>query len=345
MSLLTDIGGLGSAAAGVVGTIGGLIQNKQALRNARKMADYQFDLNKKMWDMQNEYNSPSSQIQRYQEAGLNPNLIYGSGSAAAGNSTSLPQAEQPGYLAPYMGFEQLGPQFDKAVNTAREILDSAEKRRLVSQQTVTEQNKLHTMTAEIVNKNADTLKKYQETHNAKLAGQLQEINLRYQDTLKQQEQDINDARIDLILANKDESLTRKLTEQFKQANLQSESELNAANTALARVKRITESALTDYYRASSKLKNGEYGTIAHRVSLLDTQVREADNHATYLYNLSLKVLQGDIPSQRAETLYKDYMRTTYLPEELKIKFTKSGSDMLNSLRNQMKLKTKGLPKK
>lgn len=29
------------------------------------------------WNMQNAYNSPAQQMQRYQEAGLNPNLIYG----------------------------------------------------------------------------------------------------------------------------------------------------------------------------------------------------------------------------------------------------------------------------
>jgi len=35
--------------------------------------------NMKLWDLQNQYNSPTSQMQRLQEAGLNPNLVYGSG--------------------------------------------------------------------------------------------------------------------------------------------------------------------------------------------------------------------------------------------------------------------------
>lgn len=34
------------------------------------------------WTMQNEYNSPRAQMQRYQEAGLNPNLIYGQSNTA-----------------------------------------------------------------------------------------------------------------------------------------------------------------------------------------------------------------------------------------------------------------------
>lgn len=61
---------------------------------------YQDSLNKQneynlqMWNMQNAYNTPSAQLQRYRDAGLNPNLIYGSGSASAGNATSAPKSEQ-----------------------------------------------------------------------------------------------------------------------------------------------------------------------------------------------------------------------------------------------------------
>lgn len=44
---------------------------------------------KKAIEAQNEYNSPFNQMSRYQAAGLNPNLIYGSGQASAGNQTSL----------------------------------------------------------------------------------------------------------------------------------------------------------------------------------------------------------------------------------------------------------------
>lgn len=38
---------------------------------------------------QNAYNTPTEQMRRYQAAGLNPNLIYGSGSGSSGNQTSL----------------------------------------------------------------------------------------------------------------------------------------------------------------------------------------------------------------------------------------------------------------
>lgn len=53
----------------------------------------QNEYNLQMWKMQNEYNSPAKQMERYREAGLNPNLIYGNGSSSAGNATSAPSME------------------------------------------------------------------------------------------------------------------------------------------------------------------------------------------------------------------------------------------------------------
>lgn len=50
--------------------------------------------NRKLWEAQNAYNHPTKQMQRLQEAGLNPNLIYGSGAqSATGNASPPPKAE------------------------------------------------------------------------------------------------------------------------------------------------------------------------------------------------------------------------------------------------------------
>lgn len=60
-----------------------------------------------MWEKQNLYNSPEAQMQRFMAAGLNPHLIYGSGSAGAGNASSFPQyhpaEQQYRYVAPKYG--------------------------------------------------------------------------------------------------------------------------------------------------------------------------------------------------------------------------------------------------
>lgn len=60
------------------------------------MAHYQNKLAIQNWKMQNEYNSPKNQMARFAEAGLNPNLIYGSGNP--GNASSPPDASNVGQV-------------------------------------------------------------------------------------------------------------------------------------------------------------------------------------------------------------------------------------------------------
>lgn len=58
----------------------------------RQQAEWQNQVNVQNWQMQNEYNTPSNQMKRLQDAGLNPNLMYGNGSASTGNATGAPDA-------------------------------------------------------------------------------------------------------------------------------------------------------------------------------------------------------------------------------------------------------------
>lgn len=82
--LTATIGG----GAGLFGqAIGGLF--------GRANQKYQNEWNLEMWRRQNEYNSPIQQMARYQEAGLNPNLIYSQGSP--GNSQSMPTSAENKY--------------------------------------------------------------------------------------------------------------------------------------------------------------------------------------------------------------------------------------------------------
>ena len=54
-----------------------------------------------MWNKQNAYNNPEAQMGRLKDAGLNPNLVYGSGSVAGNTSSQLPK-----YQAPKLDFSQ-----------------------------------------------------------------------------------------------------------------------------------------------------------------------------------------------------------------------------------------------
>lgn len=66
----------------------------------KQQSEDEYARNLEQWNLENEYNSPAQQVARYQAAGLNPNLIYGTGSASAGNASTSPQFTAAKYNAP-----------------------------------------------------------------------------------------------------------------------------------------------------------------------------------------------------------------------------------------------------
>lgn len=78
--------------------------NEQNQQFAREMYAQQRADNLSMWHTQNDYNSPQKQMQRLRESGLNPNLVYGNGSAV---NTASPVANAtpnvPQRIAPKIG--------------------------------------------------------------------------------------------------------------------------------------------------------------------------------------------------------------------------------------------------
>jgi hypothetical protein len=87
----------GSAAASWVGTK--LAGDQMKARDRRQnraniqMQNLAFQQNKEMVNLQNQYNSPLAQMQRFKDAGLNPNLIYGQGTP--GNQSQIAQYQAP----------------------------------------------------------------------------------------------------------------------------------------------------------------------------------------------------------------------------------------------------------
>lgn len=86
--LSSVIKGYDKIAGGLLGDISGKSQQDDA--NAMAM---------KSWQIANDYNHPIQQMERLKLAGLNPNLVYGSGSVA-GNTTSAPSLVGGGVLTP-----------------------------------------------------------------------------------------------------------------------------------------------------------------------------------------------------------------------------------------------------
>ena len=78
--------------SGGLNILGGWMQNRANAQNAKDAQAFE----QRMWEQSNEYNSPINQMQRLKDAGLNPNLVYGSGSVAGNTATaSQPKAHVP----------------------------------------------------------------------------------------------------------------------------------------------------------------------------------------------------------------------------------------------------------
>lgn len=67
-------------------------QNTERTIQAQKdLAEYSYGKDLEMWNKANEYNAPSQQMSRLTQAGLNPNMVYGSGSVVGNTSTQTPK--------------------------------------------------------------------------------------------------------------------------------------------------------------------------------------------------------------------------------------------------------------
>ena len=160
---MSVIGGIVSGIGSLFGSLGSSSMNNKAVQDTNKanmeiakyQAQWQQQENEKayqrslnMWNLQNEYNSPTQQMARIRAAGLNPNLVYGNG--VTGNSSgSTPQYEPAKFSAPTMqayrgwnlGISDAISQF-LSYRTAKAQVDNMEAQNsLIRQQTATEATK------------------------------------------------------------------------------------------------------------------------------------------------------------------------------------------------------------
>lgn len=118
------------------------VANRKSYKYTKKMTDYQNLLNLRNWVLQNEYNLPKNQMKRYQDAGLNPNLIYGQQNTAGDvgsvstsqfdvKSMQAPNLDPASAISSYLAARRLAVDEKRAdsqidMNTAKiqEILDT-----------------------------------------------------------------------------------------------------------------------------------------------------------------------------------------------------------------------------
>lgn len=99
-----------SAAASLAGNLFNIGSTK---KTNQAQQDYNSQLYDKQradalsdWNRQNQYNSPSQQMQRFKEAGLNPNLVYGQMTNAPVVRSA--EAKAPDFVAPRLDTQNIG---------------------------------------------------------------------------------------------------------------------------------------------------------------------------------------------------------------------------------------------
>lgn len=103
-----------AAGASLLGSAINKSSQSSANRQNFELAKYQNAWNLQQWNRENEYNHPAMQMARLKQAGLNPNLVYGSGTQTT--SASSPKAAHM-EVAPYLQSSQdLGAAAQAAIN-------------------------------------------------------------------------------------------------------------------------------------------------------------------------------------------------------------------------------------
>lgn len=93
--------GLAPIIPAVVETAGNVVSTVLTNKANKKENAAARAYNLQMYNLQNEYNLPANQMARLQAAGLNPNLIYGSGGAKT-EAAHIPEASPVNYNAPHL---------------------------------------------------------------------------------------------------------------------------------------------------------------------------------------------------------------------------------------------------
>lgn len=278
------LGTLLGGAAGAIGSLGssllGLKSQNDTNKAQMKLAEYEWQKNLEMWNLQNEYNSPVRQLERIKAAGLNPNLVYG------GNSVGNSSGEAPRYNAPqlkaYTDFSGVGNAATTAMNVAlayRDLDMKDEQKRLLSYQA-------DAMQQESLKKMQETANEYWKTARTKfdldLATDLRRTTMEAaQEGVNKIKQEIAESQNRVLKGNAEidrlyeqSLLTREQREQVKVLTAQAMEDLDISKFENALIKRGIPRSSTAFDRIMMSLFNTLYGT--ERARMLHSP-QEEDN--------------------------------------------------------------------
>lgn len=202
------------AGAAALGSsyLAGRSRRKSAQRTRRanlELAKYQYQKDTEFWKKQNEYNSPKNQMKRFQEAGLNKNLIYGQGTP--GNAQQLvkySRPEQPYDEAPFMDPSMAVSKFQnfksqeqniKLAQANTNVQKTMDVLKMAQADGIFQQNTIRSLNATIVDylmKNELTGEDLSQIGNAKIGGMKAEQWLKIATSqIKQWEKSLTDNNI------------------------------------------------------------------------------------------------------------------------------------------------------
>lgn len=161
----------------------------------------------KMWHMSNEWNLPANQVNRMREAGLNPKLMYGTGSSGGGTTSPPASYQKPEYGLPdLLGLITSVKDIKIKENQADYIEAQTESekvnRALIVAKEVLTTKQYEDLTAEIMGKDAYTGDGKQETN-------------RYQRIKAESQKAVQDAEIRKL----EKELEEKMVKWFESGQL------------------------------------------------------------------------------------------------------------------------------
>lgn len=126
-----------SLATNALNTGSSILTNRANRKHAEKMYRWQRQDSLADWAMQNEYNSPAAQMQRFKDAGLSPHLIYGQQSEAAPIRSS--DAQSPTLRSPEYDLRGVG---DAVMGYADIKLKQAQTDNTIKSNTILDEEKV-----------------------------------------------------------------------------------------------------------------------------------------------------------------------------------------------------------
>lgn len=215
----TDPNTINQTAASI-DNLGNVVATSSANRSTRKWNEKMYGLQRADsladWNMQNEYNSPTSQMARLRAAGLNPHLVYGNG-AVAGGTSATPRASSVGSYTERPITSGMTPITMGYVDMQ---LKEAQIDNLKYSNTVKEQDAFL--------RSAQTLKTLSETDGTKISNEQKKFNLDLSNELRSTSVDAAKANLQKTLAN----TKFTLDENERQAAMQAPNLLMAAEKVL-----------------------------------------------------------------------------------------------------------------